>query len=148
MRSLVIRTVVEADFSAWLPLCKGYQEFYEVSFPDATVATVWSRFFAADASTEAAVAVLDGRLVGYVALIFHGTTWDTRDFCYLEDLYVDPSCRGQRIGEGLIAWAKERAQARDCGRLYWHTQHFNTRARRLSDRVAELAPSRVYINRL
>lgn len=148
MATVTIRPVEPADFTAWLPLCEAYQDFYNVTFPDAVTREVFARFFRDDEPSEAAVAVVDGELVGYVTLIFHRTTWSTQDFCYLEDLYVDPAGRRQGVGEALIDWAKSRANARDCARLYWHTQHFNARARSLYDRVAELAPSRVYIKAL
>lgn len=144
MTTLLVRPIQEQDYAAWLPLCKAYQEFYEVRFAEGVTEMAWARFQQADEPMEAAVAEVDGVIQGYVTLVFHRTTWATQDVCYLEDLYVDPSARSGGLGEALIEWAKERANARGCARLYWHTQHFNARARRLYDRVAELAPSRVY----
>lgn len=41
---MIIRLASEADFAQWLPLSRGYQQFYKTEIPDATSATTWARF--------------------------------------------------------------------------------------------------------
>ena len=62
-----------------------------------------------------------------------------------EDLYVDPSVRGQHIGKQLIEFVQQQALARPCGRLYWHTHKDNTRGQRLYDWVANKSGAIEYI---
>ena len=44
MSSAEIRPVVAADFDVWLPLWKGYQDFYRVDIADAVTRNTWARF--------------------------------------------------------------------------------------------------------
>ena len=79
------------------------------------------------------VATLDGALVGFAHYLFTPSSWSANDYCYLEDLYVDPSVRGAGAGRSLIDAVIAAARAKFCERVYWTTQESNTRARVLYD---------------
>ena len=53
-------------------------------------------------SQNAIVAVGAGKIVGLVHFIFHPHNWKIEDVCYLQDLYVSDTLRGQGIGRLLI----------------------------------------------
>ena len=55
---------------------------------------------------------------------------------FLDDLFVNPSARGARVGELLIARLVEIAKERGWGKIRWITADDNYRARTLYDRVA------------
>jgi GNAT superfamily N-acetyltransferase len=76
-------------------------------------------------------------LIGLAHYLLHRSTWAPVCYCYLEDLFVEPSVRGGGAGRALIAAVE--AAARDAGasRLYWITDETNQTARRLYDKVAE-----------
>lgn len=74
--------------------------------------------------------------IGFAHYLFYSSTWSTLDICYLEDLYVDPQCRGHGVGRALIAAVAVAARERGCERLFWLTHETNTAARRLYDAVA------------
>jgi GNAT superfamily N-acetyltransferase len=76
--------------------------------------------------------------------VIHATTWSRRPTCYLEDLFVAPAARGQDLGRALLEAVKEQASARGSGRVYWHTQQYNGRARSLYDQVAHPTSFVVY----
>ena len=80
------------------------------------------------------------RIVGIVHFHVHASTWSRVSCCYLEDLFVDPTCRGHGIGRALIIEAVYRA-ADDQGaeRVYWHG-NTNVRAQSLYRQLAELTP--------
>ena len=59
-------------------------------------------------------------------------TW----YCYLEDLFVDPSHRGKGAGRALIEAVYREADAHQCTRTYWVTEETNATARALYDRMA------------
>ena len=41
---MIIRMVCEADFESWLPLWKGYQQFYKADISEKTTVVTWARF--------------------------------------------------------------------------------------------------------
>ena len=69
--------------------------------------------------------------------VFHRATWTTGDYCYLQDLFVDPAVRGRSIGRGLIQHVYDTARQHGAARVYWLTHESNHTAMRLYDDVAE-----------
>ncbi|SFD16785.1 GNAT family N-acetyltransferase [Pragia fontium] len=132
-----VNLVQEDDYPQWLPYWLSYQKFYQVQLPEETTLAAWKRFFDADIPMYCAVAKEGQKILGFVHYVFHGSTWAVNDFCYLEDLFVAPEARGKHIGKRLIEYVKQQALARQCARLYWHTQESNLNAHRLYDWVGE-----------
>jgi len=76
-------------------------------------------------SAEVVLAYYEGRPVGF-ALFFHNfSTFLGRPGLYVEDLYVDESCRGRGIGKALLAYLAQLARQRHCGRLEWWVLDWN-----------------------
>ncbi|MCJ7451250.1 MAG: GNAT family N-acetyltransferase [Steroidobacteraceae bacterium] len=123
--------------SEWEQLARGYKTFYETQLPDAAYARTWNRLMSAD-GIHGFGAHDDGRLVGITHYLFHTGTW-TNKSCYLEDLFVDPACRGRGIARGLIEAVARRAREEGAGRLYWLTHQHNETARMLYDHVARFS---------
>ncbi|MEO1777476.1 MAG: GNAT family N-acetyltransferase, partial [Pseudomonadota bacterium] len=65
--------------------------------------------------------------------------------CYLQDLYAAPSVRGQGVGRRLIEAVYAAADAAGSPSVYWLTQHSNTDARTLYDRIGTLSPFIKYV---
>jgi len=82
------------------------------------------------------LAEVDGEIVGLAHYLFRPSTWAVNDFCYLEDLFVDPKVRGRGVGRALIKALEEVATMAGAERLYWTTAPDNATARRLYDSVA------------
>ena len=102
LAEITLQPAAETDFAAWLPLWKSYQTFYRVDIPDTVTQLTWKRFFHSVEPMYCTVAKREGRIVGFVHYLFHRSTWAESDYCYLEDLFVDPAVRGQHIGKRLI----------------------------------------------
>jgi len=132
-----IRPVVQEDFEKWSEYWTRYQDFYGVDLGVETTRTTWARFFDAAEPVHSAVATDGERIFGFVNFVYHRSTWGRNEFCYLEDLYVSPSVRGQKIGKKLIEYVQRQAREKQCDRLYWHTQETNHTAQRLYDWIAE-----------
>ena len=136
-----IRPLRQSDRADWTPLWDGYNAFYRRSGPTAlphiVTDTTWSRFFDAYEPVHALVAERKGRLIGLVHYLFHRSTTMIGPTCYLQDLFTDPSCRGQGVGRALIEAVYERAREGGAERVYWLTQHGNSKARALYDKVAD-----------
>lgn len=118
----------------WERLARGYQAFYERSLPHEAYEDTWQRLMRSE-EIFGFGARLNGRLTGIAHYFFHSRLWYP-DVCYLQDLFVEESCRGRGVGRALIAAVTERARQRGCSRIYWHTREDNLRARVLYDSVA------------
>ena len=139
MNSLDIKVAPAQDnhYPKWIPLWSAYQDFYKVCLSEQTTKTTWKRFFDDSEPIFIAVAIKGEELLGFVHYVIHRSTWAEENFCYLEDLYVSPGNRGQRIGKRLIEFVKQQAISTNCARLYWHTQENNHTAQKLYNWVAE-----------
>lgn len=141
MTEVTIRALEAADRAQWEPLWQGYLTYYESQVSEAVTNTTWTRLISADEQPDGFCAVdAEGILVGIVHYLFHRSTWSVEGYCYLEDLFVDPDLRGGGVGRGLIEAVYKAAGDRGATRVYWNTQHFNTRARKLYDQTATLSP--------
>jgi GNAT superfamily N-acetyltransferase len=133
-----IRVLTAADFDAWLPLWRGYLEFYKAQVPDATTALTFERLTVGHEPMGAFLACdADGSALGVVHWILHRSCWTTGDYCYLQDLFVVPGRRNQGIARQLIQAVYTEATARQCSRVYWLTHETNTDAMKLYDKVAD-----------
>ena len=133
--TVAIRPIVSTDKDRWLDLFKQYITFYKSSLTEEQFELTWNRINS-DFNINGLIAVLDGQIVGFAHYIFRPTTWDPNDFCYLEDLFVDPVVRGKGVGYALIKELENIAVSKGSKRLYWTTAPDNSTARKLYDRVA------------
>jgi GNAT superfamily N-acetyltransferase len=133
--SIKVRPIVEADKTRWLELFKEYIIFYKSKLSDEQFELTWKRINS-EFNINGLVAEIDGRIVGFTHYIFRPSTWAVEDFCYLEDLYVDPKVRGGGVGRALIKAVEDIAIAKGSKRLYWTTAPDNETARKLYDKVA------------
>jgi GNAT superfamily N-acetyltransferase len=140
-----IRGLEAGDWDQWLPLWQGYLQFYRAELSEATTRATFERLVGPGDEMFGYLAVGDDREgLGLAHCIVHPTTWSRRPYCYLEDLFVAPSARGTDLGRALLEEAKQSSVARGAGRLYWHTQSYNGRARSLYDQVGRFTPFVVY----
>ena len=132
-----ISPITHDDRTEWLALWSGYLSFYETALDDATTATTFERIVDGAAGIHGAIARDEnGTAVGIVHWLTHPATWALTDYCYLEDLFVDPEVRGGGVGRALIEHVRTWAQQHGSAKLYWLTAESNTTARALYDRVA------------
>ncbi len=145
--SITIRPITISDKARWLELFKEYIIFYKSKLPDEQFELTWQRINS-DFNINALLAELDGQVVGFTHYIFRPSTWEVEDFCYLEDLYVDPKVRGAGVGRALIKAVEEIAIASGSKRLYWTTAPDNETARKLYDKVAitDRVQYKIYLN--
>jgi GNAT superfamily N-acetyltransferase len=142
---ITIRELRPEDRAQWQPLWDGYNLFYErPSFPGEITQTTWARFFDPDEPMFAAVAEIDGKVVGMVHYLYHRSTTAIEDVCYLQDLFTAPEQRGLGVGRALIEHVFGEAERAGSRRVYWNTQEDNP-ARKLYDRLGTLSSFRRYL---
>lgn len=142
--SPVIRPVVNADFTQWLPLWTGYNTFYKRTLPEEITRKTWTRFLDPAEPMQALVAEQDGALLGLVHYLFHRATAMVEDTCYLADLFTSQQARGKGVGRLLIEAVYDAARAAGCSRVYWQTHETNAVAQVLYNEVADRSGFIVY----
>lgn len=141
MNEIAVRALEAADRDAWAELWRAYLAFYETERPQEVYDSTWSRLMTPGEDPHGFCAVDEtGRPVGLVHYIFHRSCWTIAPVCYLQDLYAAPQVRGRGVGRNLIEAVYRAADEADAAGVYWMTQHFNTTARTLYDRIGTLTP--------
>ena len=144
-QELVIRPLQLDDESDWRRLWQAYLEYYETELDESIYRSTFGRLLSDDPQEfHGLIAILDGQAIGLTHYLYHRSCWQIDNQCYLQDLFVDPQCRGKSIGRALIEAVYAKADEAGCPSVYWQTQHFNETGRRLYDRVGKLSPFIVY----
>ena len=131
--SSTVRPLEIGDKQRWLELWNGYLTFYETTLTSEMTELTWERLNDPSFGINGIVALVDGQVMGFAHFLFRPSTWAASGYCYLEDLFVDPSIRGAGAGRSLIDAVIVAARAKKSGRVYWTTKESNTQARVLYD---------------
>ena len=139
---VAVRRIELRDKAAWLPLFKGYIEFYKSSVADDVIDETFKCLLSGVDGCHIGLVAVDehDQPIGMAHVLFHRSTWSKTSYCYLEDLFVKPEIRARGVGRSLIEAVYREADARGATRTYWTTQEFNYRARGLYDQVATKSP--------
>ena len=130
---VTIRPIAPSDKERWLELWEGYLTFYETALPGEITELTWERLNDPDFALDGILATVNGLVIGFAHFLYRPSTWAPHGYCYLEDLFVDPSIRGAGAGRSLIDAVIVAARAKKSGRVYWTTKESNTQARVLYD---------------
>jgi GNAT superfamily N-acetyltransferase len=139
-----VRPLEARDFDAWLPLWDGYNAFYRNEVTEEVTQNTFRRLHEGADGFFGLVAETDEAVVGLAHAIFHPSTWTTRSYCYLEDLFVARTHRGSGVARALIEGVYSEADRKGADNVYWHTQSYNAPARSLYDEVAQPTSYVVY----
>jgi GNAT superfamily N-acetyltransferase len=128
-KGLDIVRACPGDVDTLLTLIRELAEFERLSHEVvATPAQLTAALFGPQANVEAALARVEGEVVGF-ALWFHNfSTFVGRRGLYLEDLYIRPAHRGRGYGQALLRHLASIAVERGCGRMEWAVLDWNRRA--------------------
>ena len=137
--TLTIRAIEEKDKSQWLNLWAGYLEFYKSTISTEQTELTWKRLINNELKMFGFVAENEEGVIGFTHCLFRPSTWTETDYCYLEDLFVDPLIRGKGVGRALIDKVVELAREKKSKRVYWTTQEFNKTARVLYDSITPVS---------
>lgn len=140
---VMIREAEASDEGAWRRLWAGYLAHLDSTVSDEVTAHTWARILDPASPVFCRLAVTDGAVIGFAVCLLHEGSWALTPHCYLEDLFVDPECRGRGAGRALIEDIRALAKAKGWNRLYWHTREDNP-ARHLYDGFATASGMIVY----
>jgi GNAT superfamily N-acetyltransferase len=137
--TLTIRAIEEKDKSQWLKLWAGYLEFYKSTISPEQTELTWKRLINNELKMFGFVAENENGVIGFTHCLFRPSTWTETDYCYLEDLFVDPKIRGKGVGRALMEKVFDLAKEKKSKRVYWTTQEFNKTARVLYDSISPVS---------
>ena len=140
----MIRHIQLKDKEQWKELYKGYADFYKVEMNDKILQTVWSWLHDKNHELNGLVYEVDENIVGLAHYRRMPRPLKGQDIGFLDDLYVDPRHRGQKIGEKILHKLKEISKSKGWNLVRWITRSGNLRAKSLYDRVAEKTTWEVY----
>lgn len=129
MAPLTLRLATRADVPLILHFIRGLAEYERL--PHAVVATealLAEQLFGAQPGAEVLIAEWDGAPAGFALFCHNFSTFLGRRGLWLEDLFVEPACRGRGIGKALLARLAAIAVERGCGRLEWSVLDWNVDA--------------------
>ena len=138
---VVIRPIERDDKQVWSELRTAYLAFYNTSRPKEVFDTYFERLLGDDPQDyNGLLAEIDGKTVGLTHYLFHRHGWAIENVCYLQDLYAAPEARGLGVGRALIESVYAAADVAGAPSVYWLTQDFNAKARKLYDRIGVETP--------
>ena len=142
MTTWTVRPVHTDEYEHWSRLFSGYAAFYEWPTSEAHQRQIWG-WIHNEGSIEALVALehdRHGNETGEAQGLAHLREW-VRPLrgvrCgYLDDLFVEPSCRGRGVVEALFDRINAIAREREWDIVRWTTAATNSRAQTAYNRVA------------
>lgn len=126
MSTTAIRAAAPGDAAALVALMRELAEFESLTHLFvATEADLDDALFGPSPAAGALVATQDNAVVGYALYFQNYSTFLGKRGLYLEDLYVQPACRGTGVGTRLLRALAALAVERRCGRFEWTVLDWN-----------------------
>ena len=136
--NVIVQPTSEENYTDWCRLYHGYAKFYKVPMTDEILATTWGWIMDPDHEVEGLLAFLEGQDTpcGLAHVRRMPSPLRGMEIGFLDDLFVDPSSRGNQVGEALFAALADLARVRGWPRIRWITADDNYRARGLYDKLS------------
>jgi GNAT superfamily N-acetyltransferase len=137
MSAIRIVPVAQEHRAAWGRLYAGYAAFYKVEQTEAMRDAVWG-WLMDPAHEVKGIVALDaaGTPVGLTHYRAYARPLRGGYGGFIDDIFVDPACRGQRIADALIEAVAEIGRTKGWGVIRWITADDNYRGRGVYDRLA------------
>jgi len=140
----MIREIKLKDKERWKKLYKGYADFYRVEMNNKILQTVWDWLNDKSHELKGIGCEIDGKIVGIAHYRKLLRPLKGKYIGYLDDIFVDPEYRGQKIGKKLLNEIKEISKTNGWNLVRWQTDEDNFTAKKLYDKVATKTKKNVY----
>ena len=140
----MIREIHSKDKKQWEKLYKGYAVFYKVEMNNQILKTVWDWLNDKNHELKGIGYEIDGKIVGLAHYRKLLSPLKGKYIGYLDDIFVDPEYRGQKIAKKLLNKIKEISKANGWNLVRWQTDKDNFTAKKLYDKVATKTKKNVY----
>ena len=140
----MIREIQLKDKERWEKLYKGYADFYKVEMNNKILQAVWDWLHDKSHELKGIGYEIDGKIVGIAHYRKLLSPLKGKYIGYLDDIFVDPEYRGQKIGKKLLNEIKEISKTNGWDLVRWQTDKDNFTAKKLYDKVATKTKKNVY----
>ena len=140
----MIREISINDKESWRKLYKGYADFYKSPINDKILDTVWSWLMDENHEVKGIVYEIDGNLAALAHYRAMPRPLRGKYIGFLDDLYVDPIYRNQKIGQKLMNEIKVISKLEKWDLIRWITRRNNIIAKSLYDKISEKTNWEVY----
>ena len=140
----MIREIQLKDKKQWEKLYRGYANFYKVEMNDQILQTVWNWLNDKNHELKCISYEIDEKIVGLAHYRKLLSPLKGKYIGYLDDIFVDPEYRSQKIGKKLLNEIKEISKANGWNLVRWQTDEDNLTAKKLYDKVATKTKKNVY----
>ena len=140
----MIRKISIKDKENWKKLYKGYANFYKSRINDIILDTVWSWLMDKNHEVKGIVYEIDGNLTALAHYRAMPRPLKGKYIGFLDDLYVDPAYRNQKIGQKLMNEIKVISRSEKWNLVRWITRQDNIKAKSLYDKISEKTNWNVY----
>ena len=140
----MIREISIKDKESWRKLYKGYADFYKSPINDKILDTVWSWLMDENHEVKGIVYEVDGNLTALAHYRAMPRPLKGKYIGFLDDLYVDPAYRNQKIAQKLMNEIKAISKSEKWDLVRWITRQDNIKAKSLYDKISEKTNWDVY----
>ena len=140
----MIRKIKIKDKENWKKLYKGYANFYKSAINERILDTVWSWLMDKNHEVKGIVYEIDGNLTGLAHYRAMPRPLRGKYIGFLDDLYVDPAYRNQKIGQKLMNKIKIISKLEKWDLVRWITRQDNIKAKSLYDKISQKTDWEVY----
>ncbi len=116
---LTIRPLDRDDKDGWLALWRAYHAHYGDEVSADLTFTTFDRLVDRTHSLRCRIALTpEHKVVGFVNYFLHDSKWQTRESCFIEDIFVGVEARRQGVGQRMLQDIHRIANINRWGRLY------------------------------
>ncbi len=142
--SVKIRGIKIEDKNDWKRLFQMYADFYKVEINENTVTAVWQWLHTSEHELQGLVGEINSKVIAFAHFRRMPSPLRGKDIGFLDDLYVHPDFRGQKIGEKLIKQLKQISKDKRWNLVRWITRDNNIRAKKVYDKISNKTNWDVY----
>ena len=132
----MIRNLSPNDFNMWSNLYKRYAKFYKVSMNEEILKNLWAWIQDENHIVNGICFQYEDKIVGIAHYRTMPRPIKGQYICFLDDLFVEPDFRGQKIAQKLISHLKSLSKANNWNGIRWITHSSNENAKKLYDKIA------------
>ena len=132
----MIRFLEQKDKEKWAKLYNGYADFYKVPMNTGILDTLWNWIHDKNHVVNGICFELDNKIVGIAHYRTMPRPITGQYIGFLDDLFVEPNFRGQKIAQKLINHLKLLSKDNNWDGIRWITHFSNEKAKKLYDKIA------------
>ena len=132
----MIRKLNQKDKGNWAKLYNGYAMFYNVPMNTEILDKLWGWIHNENHVVNGICYELKDKIVGIAHYRTMPRPIKGQYIGFLDDLFVDPEFRSQKIAQKLINHLKSLSKANNWNGIRWITHSSNENAKKLYDKIA------------